>query len=366
MKILHVIDSGGLYGAEMMLLNLASEQLSRGLKPVIASIGDLKSSDKAVEIAAIERGLPLQKFRFRAGFNLLGALKIVNYAKSQSFDLLHSHGYKGNILLGFLPRRFRPFPLVSTLHGWTSTGGFTKIRLYELLDSISLNFVDRVALVNTKMLNHGRVLRLSPKPVVIDNGISLEEIDSPVLNPNIVKFCQRGRTLCAIGRLSSEKGFDYLIMAMSQLIDTYPDLQLLILGEGRERSRLEAMVEDLNLSRAVMLPGYQKNASSHLKICTSLVMSSLTEGLPITLLEAMRANKPIVATRVGGIPDVIEHGRNGILVTPASSNSLVVGVKELLQNDMSHMTAVAYSKFKENYTSELMTDRYLTLYESVM
>jgi glycosyltransferase involved in cell wall biosynthesis len=115
-----------------------------------------------------------------------------------------------------------------------------------------------------------------------------------------------------------------------------------------------------------MLPGYQKNASSHLKICTSLVMSLLTEGLPITLLAAMRANKPIVATRVGGIPDVIEHGRNGILVTPASSNSLVVGVKELLQNDMSHMTAVAYSKFKENYTSELMTDRYLTLYESVM
>ena len=83
-----------------------------------------------------------------------------------------------------------------------------------------------------------------------------------------------------------------------------PDIQLLIIGEGRQREYLERLVDELALTGSVMLAGYRTGASRYLISCSALVISSLTEGLPITLLEAMREKVPVVATSVGGIPDV--------------------------------------------------------------
>ena len=105
MRVLHIIDSGGMYGAEVMLLNLVEEQIRQGLKPVIASIGDNQTGEKPLEIEAHKRGFPLKIFRMRPGPNFIGAWKILNYAKSIDCNLLHSHGYKGNILFGFLPKK---------------------------------------------------------------------------------------------------------------------------------------------------------------------------------------------------------------------------------------------------------------------
>src|SRR3989337_2476449 len=118
MKVLHIIDSGGLYGAEVMLLNLVQEQLRLGLDPVICSIGEKRFFEKPLESEGLKRGFKIKKFRMRAGPNLLGAYKILRFAHIGKFDLMHTHGYKGNILFGLLLRGLRKIPLVSTLHGW--------------------------------------------------------------------------------------------------------------------------------------------------------------------------------------------------------------------------------------------------------
>ena len=239
MKILHIIDSGGLYGAEIMLLNLVAEQIKMGLKPTIASIGEKGIAEKPIEAEALQRGFAVRKFRMMAGPNLRGAFEVLRFAKSGGYDLLHSHGYKGNIFFGLMPRSIRRLPLVSTLHGYTSTNGFSRMWIYEWLDALSLKFIDRVVLVSKGMLNHPRLRGLSGIEFqVVNNGILLSSdsldiqsanlINQPFngLDKNIIEFCQQGFIIGTIGRLSAEKGYDYLIRALHLLVQQGVDARL--------------------------------------------------------------------------------------------------------------------------------------------
>ena len=103
LKIFHFIDSGGLYGAEVMLINLAREQQAAGLQPVIGSIGEVGISEKALESAARKEGIPVKTFRMKPGINVQGIRNILAYCHANGFHVIHSHGYKGNIFLVFCP-----------------------------------------------------------------------------------------------------------------------------------------------------------------------------------------------------------------------------------------------------------------------
>ena len=134
----------------------------------------MHSGEKPLEIEARQRDFPVKTFRMRPGPNFIGAWKILNYAKSIDCHLLHSHGYKGNILFGFIPKKIRHLPLITTLHGWTSSGTtFSRMRLYEMLDSWSLSRMDAVVLVNEGMLAHPRLAgRNNVNFHIVNNGIS--------------------------------------------------------------------------------------------------------------------------------------------------------------------------------------------------
>ena len=176
MRILHTIDSGGLYGAEVMLLALVEEQIKLGLQPVIASIGEKVIEPKPLEVAARQKGFAVEVFQMFPGPNVAGAMKILRYAWRNHFDIIHSHGYKSNVLFGFLPRSIRKLPMVTTHHGYTSTIGFTKNRIYEWLDSIGLRFIDEVVLVNRGMLANPKIRKFKRvKFRVVDNGIPIGE-----------------------------------------------------------------------------------------------------------------------------------------------------------------------------------------------
>ena len=372
MKVLHIIDSGGLYGAEVMLLNLVTEQIKLGMEPVIASIGDPFCGEKSLETEAHRRGLRVETFRMRSGPNIAGAFKVLRFARQERFDLIHSHGYKGNILFGLMPRFLRRLPMVTTLHGWTWTGGWDRMRLYECLDRLSLHFIDRVVVVNRAMLGKVRLKRLH----VVNNGIPIDGGDISgrladekcQVDQEIEAFCRGGFTIGAIGRLSPEKGYDILLGAVKELTETNPEIRLVILGEGNVRGILEAQIKNLGLEQRVLMPGYVIDAKHYLTLFHVFALSSLTEGLPIVILDAMRSGTPIVATRVGGIPEVLENGSAGILVDSSSSKKLAEGILLLISDPISakRMTALAMELVRTKYSATLMAQKYNEIYVDLM
>lgn len=367
MRVLHVIDSGGLYGAENMLLDLATEQAEMGHRPAIASIGE-SGGEKAIEREAAARGIRVERFRMRPGPNVAGALRILSFADRESMHLIHSHGYKGNILLGTIPRRWRRRPLLATLHGYTSLERLTRMKMYEWLDAHLLRLLDAVVLVDPALKLHPRLRNCAPTGCrVIGNGIRLRPSPGVPPDPAVVDFCRGGFTIGAIGRLSPEKGFADLIAAFGNLVRGGEDLRLVIIGEGAEREELQARIDTLNLKTRVLLAGYRPAARDYLPLLGAFVLPSHTEGLPITLLEAMHAGVPIVATRVGGIPNVLEEGRAGLLVPPGSVADLARGILALRERPALGRELVARARQRVvGYSSRRMATQYENIYRELL
>lgn len=371
MNILHLIDSGGLYGAENVVLNLMSRQIEAGFKTTLGSIGTKADGKKAIEIKAEEAGLPIEIFRMRNGPNVSGAIRISRYAHENNVDIIHCHGYKANILSGLLPFKYGKIPYISTLHGWTSTKIFTRIWFYEWLDAVMIRRADRVVAVSQAMRENLRLKVLNINPVVIYNGIknneeySIIETDSYLLKG----LDNKKLKLISIGRLSKEKGFNILLKTVHHIKTKWNDgVQLFIIGEGPEKDNLMKLAKECGISENVIFAGYMDNACKVLKYFDVFVMSSLSEGMPITLLEAMRVGMPIVATAVGGIPEALEGGKCGILVPPGSELELAKSIVELYENSplREELSIKSKIRFNEEFTVEKMEEKYRSVYLDVI
>jgi glycosyltransferase involved in cell wall biosynthesis len=377
LKVLHIIDSGGFYGAEVMLLHLVEEQTKLGLEPTIASIGAKSIAEKPFETEALKRGFKVKKFRMTPGPNLKGAVDILRYANEANINILHSHGYKGNILFGFIPKRIRNLPVISTLHGWTSAEGLLKMRLYQWLDILSLKYIDAIVVVNKDMLQNPKLKNLRRVNFyTVNNGIPVVGNKQNILNQKIQKkldqsiidFCCRGFTIGSIGRLSKEKRYNCLIEAIGLLAQKGIDARLIIIGEGNQRNDLENLITRLKLKGRVMLPGYRQCAKNYIHNFNIFVLPSLSEGLPITILEAMQAKIPIVATKVGGIPEVLGNGSAGMLIKASDSLNLAYAIKRIHKDKklVSDMTQVAYRRAINIYDSKTMAKGYLKVYKDII
>lgn len=371
-KVLHIIDSGGLYGAEAMLLNLMQEQVELGLEPILASIGRPDIAEKPIEAEARRRNLAVRPFRMKPGPNWRGRREILEFAREEGVDLIHTHGYKGNILFSLMPRSFRQIPIVTTVHGYTWTGGITRMLFYQKLDALCLRFSDQVVLVNQGMTAHP-FLRGKKLPFeVIENGIAVSRRPEPAgtgeLRSDILDFAGKGFTIAAVGRLSREKGFDRLIEAVAGLVADGKDVRLVIMGDGYLKGELFLKVNELGIGDRVMFSGYVDGAGRYLPHFDLFAMPSLTEGLPMVLLEAMTAEVPIVATYVGGIPEVLDQGEAGILVGAGDVKALKAGIEEVMDKPEAAARRAAYAlaRVRKFYSSRAMAERYLKVYADLL
>lgn len=368
-KVLHLIDSGGLYGAEKMLLSLCAEQIKQGLQPLILSVGTTEQGEKPLEVEAKSLGLPIKAWRMKPGFNFWGMLTIVKFAKHHGFNFFHSHGYKFNVLLGLIPKGLRGAPVVSTIHGYVLPPRFSKMRAYLFLDRIFLPRLDKVVFVNSLMLEQPffKSLKLENSSV-IENGINLEtSFNVTTLSVGDVKaqsLVHAGPVIGYIGRLSQEKGVSYLIEAFHNLSSDVPDAFLLICGDGPLKSELEEEVGRLGLSEKVLFSGFVGDVKSALNKMDVFVMPSLTEGMPIVLLEAMALGKSIVATSVGGMPAMLDQGLAGMLIAPKDIEGIVTSLRSLLVANVrsSKLEYAAQEKFLSCYSGVKMAESYLALY----
>lgn len=367
-RVLHLIDSGGLYGAERMLLALVEAQQALGIEPMILSAGEPGIEPKAIEMEAERRGLPVKIWRMRAGLNKSETRRICEWAEEWGADVLHSHGYKFNILLGFFGSFKKHVPLVTTLHGYVHAPRFSRMWVYELLDRFVLRKMDRVVLVGESMKKElPFILRGSSRVSVIRNGLKLEDTlqqaEEPIPDYFSDFFAAHDPVILGVGRLSPEKQFGKLVSSFSLLKEEFPNAGLIIAGEGMLREALEKDINRLGLERNVLLPGYCENVPGLMSRAGLLVISSSTEGLPITLLEAMALRVPIVATSVGEIPGVLEDGCSGVLVGEPESE-----LTEALFASITEPTAArerserAYKRVFGELSAASMAEQYATVY----
>jgi len=251
--------------------------------------------------------------------------------REERVEIWHGHDYKSNAL-GLVLNRFRPMRLVTTVHGWVKHTRRTP--LYYGIDRLCLKRYEVVLCVSVDLYEACLEAGV-PKErcVLLENGVDVDHFRRrrTVAEAKRDLGIPDGRLLIgAMGRLSEEKAFDLLIRAVDRLIASGRDIELRIAGEGDQLAALENLIHELNRGDRIRLIGFQRDAISFFESMDLFALSSLREGLPNVVLEAMALGVPIVATRIAGIPRLIQDGENGLLVPPGSVDELVEALGSLI------------------------------------
>jgi glycosyltransferase involved in cell wall biosynthesis len=243
----------------------------------------------------------------------------------------HGHDYKSNFL-GLLLKRFWPMRLVTTAHGWVKHTSRTP--LYYHIDQWCLPRYEQVICVSGDLVEACQRAGVSEnRCVLLENGIDLAAYRRTQFLSEAKRalgFDPDRPLVGAVGRLSPEKGFDILIDAIAQVRAGGSPVQLVIVGEGDERARLQAKIDAHGLNPHCRLAGFQAEPKPIYEAMDLFALSSLREGLPNVLLEAMALGVPCAATRVAGVPRLIQDGENGRLVESGDQSALAGAIRDLL------------------------------------
>ncbi|HMN42969.1 MAG TPA: glycosyltransferase [Povalibacter sp.] len=367
--MLHVIDSGGLYGAERMLLDLVAEQLRSGMSAMVCSLGRVGEPTKPLERACAERRVPVVRTYVQSGISTTGAKDIAASARTIGANVLHTHGFKADCLVASLPRDTRGAS-VATLHGWTAQHWTSRAYWYRKIDLLALRRLDAVIAVTQAMVSkHCLDRQFGAMLGVVTNGIDVNFGPArTALEPHehaALDFCRGGPTVCIVGRLSPEKGHALLLEAVARLRDGGAKLRALVIGAGALQAELQQHAVRLKLTEAVHFCGYVADPKPLMSACAALVSSSYSEGLPVSMLEAMVLQVPIVATAVGGVPDLLGHGRFGMLIPPADVAGLAEGLAAVEKGPqrLAALAAAANAMVHETYSAQRMAAGYQAVYE---
>ena len=256
---------------------------------------------------------------------------LVRLLRRERVDVLHSHKFGSNVWGVLLGRLARVPAVVAHEHTWSYEG--QPVRRFLDRELIARGSDAFVAVSHEDRRRMIEVERIDPADVVfVPNGIDALpggdgarvraelgiEPDAPVIG--------------AVAVLRPQKALHLLLRAAAELVREHPRLRVLIAGDGPEREPLEALVGELGLGESVRLLGLRRDVPDVLAALDVAVVSSDFEGTPLAVLEYMDAGLPVVATRVGGLPDLVEHGRHGLLVEPGDASALAGAIGELLRD----------------------------------
>lgn len=364
MKVYHVTASGGLYGAEKALMDLASAQVRAGLDVTIISLNTGQGSDK-VEEEFVRNNLKYLSLPFEKKISrrqVSGLKSLLNEGRP---DIVHSHNYKANIYSVLCKPKENTYRLVSTAHGYLLPSMFSALRLYYFLDRKFLRKFDHIVCVSDRTRQSLKSPLLSFVPTsVIRNGISIGGVD---VENSDVPFERQKLNLICVGRLSPEKNYSEAIEIFSHILLVIPDSVLWIVGSGPEDQALKQFADKLGLREKVVFLGYRTDAEALIRCADMLVISSKSEGLPITLLEAMKHSTIVAYRDVGDIDYVLNHGKLGCRMYGPPEHC-ARDIVNLLKNDEKRMLMAhgAAQRLRDQFSAESMEKQYREVYRMVM
>ena len=341
-KVLQIISSSNAGGAEKLFYSvlkyLDNEKFDVYVvcPPDSSMLGHFEKYAK--EIKTLNFNSCLSKLR--AIFSLRA------YIKQKKIDIVHTHLIDAD-LVGAVATRFaeRPY-LLSTIHGYNfSTTGEFDLRsiknsllsvIYRLIYIVFDEVIAVCKVIKEDLARRPGIKVAAKKIRIINSAVDFKGMSDHIqrknsdfkhaLDDNYVRY------VGVIANLDKIKCHRVLLRSIPQILRKETRIKFLFAGEGKERKRLAQMARKLNIEDNVVFLGFLEHIAEIISMCELIVLPSLLESRPLVLMEAMALGKPVVATRVGGIPEIVENGKTGLLVSPKSSTKLANAILLLLQN----------------------------------
>ncbi len=359
-KILHVLSDTNIGGAGRYLFNLLSSQDTNRFEVVVACPGggelERQLKSKGVKVYTLEGG--------ESSANLSQIKSLRQIISWEKVDIVHTHASFAGRIAG----KIAGCKVVMTRHGLGGGGGgFLKRTTTRLVSRI---FTDRIIAIS-------RAVKIS----LIESGVPADMI---TIIYNGIDLSQFGRIegslrkelgiapntpiIGMVARLVPEKGYEYAINAFYHVLKVYPSAQLVIVGDGPLEKSLKNLCTQLGIDDHVVFMGYRQNVESIIADFDVFVLSSVSEGLGLALLEAMALGKPAVATATGGIPEVIKHNVNGFLVPSGSDNYLAESIiKALSDKELAKALGTEARKtVNEKFSSKTMIEKTNKVYMEIL
>jgi len=366
LRVLHLISSGGVYGAENVVIQLALAQKRLNCEVVVGVFQNRHRPNTEIAETARRNGLEVALFECRGKLDFGAVRAIRNFISERELDILHTHGYKAD-LYGYRAAKGRRARLVATAHGWP--GKSPILRMYALLDRVMLRWFDHICAVSSEVADTLRRFYV-PKEIitVVENGIDIGQFSGgrPILREEL--GLRENPLIGFVGRLAPEKGLQYLLHAAAGMLNTLPAAKVILAGDGPKRSSLEKLAQQLGIEKSVIFLGRRSDLASIYASLDVFVLPSLSEGMPLAVMEAMAAKRPVIATRVGAIPKMVKDQQTGLLVDAGDITGLQSAISLLLdRRDLCRILGQSgHEVAKALFSSDSMAKNYIGIYRRVI
>ena len=362
-NVLHLIQGLEIGGLEIMVVNLL-ERIDRSqYRPSICCYDSLGSLSQGLP----EKGIGVHLLRRRPGIDYLYPFKLARHLRKSKINILHLHNPTA-LFYGTLAGKIARTPcIIYTEHGRDFSSSFK----VKIANSLLSRMVDRVVVV----AEHGKRYLVEhegvneKKIIKIYNGIDSKKFGTRqevTLIRRELGITDDQSVIGIVARLDPIKNHACLIKAMKTVAARLPTAVLLVIGDGSLRTELESLTTNLGLQGHIKFLGARSDIPELLSVLDVFVLSSFSEGLSLTLIEACAAAKPIVATNVGGNAEIVKHQSNGLLVPSDQPEDLARAILEILPHDAKAklMGEKGRKKFEEEFMLDVMVKKYEDLYES--
>lgn len=365
-NILHVITNLDVGGAENLILAMVKNMDRTRYNASICCIshaGVLAAEFEKMGVRVLSLGLMKKK-----GWDGKIITAIEDVIKNEHIDVLHTHLYHAN-LFGSLAAKHCKTPSVMSIQNT-----YSHHKLHRRILNWYVSRFVRTIIVGSEDIKRDVMKNdwvASSKITVIDNCVDLDVIKSKVSREEMreqLSIPEGAVVLGTIGRLEEQKGHRFLIQALKLLCESEIQFFLVLVGEGKKRDELERLVEELSLQERVMFLGTRTDIGDLLMAMDIFIMPSLWEGLSLSMLTAMAAEKPVIATNVGGVKKVLGDDEYGLVIESGKPEAIVYAIEKILndkhavKNKLVKAKALVY----ERYSAQSMVKSLEQIYSSMM
>jgi glycosyltransferase involved in cell wall biosynthesis len=366
-RVLQLAGGAGIYGAERWILALIRNLPAVGVSPHVGVIKDEAGGEPEMCLQAARLGARTTVFEAPGRISWPAISQLERYLTANRIDVVHTHGYKTDII-GALAARRANTSILSTPHGSSAAEGF-RLKVYEAIGRFSWHLHDAVVPLSSELYEGLKDQpSLRPKLHLILNGVDLAEVDSARgRSSELMERKRRGEFIVGyVGRLVAPKRVETLIRAVA-LMETRLK-HLCIIGEGPEETDLRRVADDAGVADQVEFFGYRADRLDILKCFDVFVLPSASEGIPRCVLEAMAAGVPVIATDIPGCRSVLEHGVTGLTFAVGEATDLRMCL-EMMMSDVHLRQSLSRSAsqfVRREFSAQAMAIKYAELYRYLL